>query len=268
MTQILGNTDPNPPWYQDPVGLVFNELSKSFIGMIVVGPVMACLGEVDPLNLVLPTPTGILQQGLHFSLRYFLGLLAVIQTTAMLFSLLPILMGLMYCKACIEYLKSYKPRLASSVHQENSGLSHYSDLQLYRAVHVVFQVARKFSDRATVFVTSSGFICIVTCNYVVVMLYDKIPLLLYITIVVTDLSMLTMISVGVPLTRKIHSRSGNLIQCWKQKAKRRRSYRQKTVDSFRPVEIWVGSFFVVKGAALFDFAQEILNKTIDFILLV
>lgn len=142
-----------------------------------------------------------------------------------------------------------------------------SDLQLYKILSVSSRICCQYSDTASVFIMGPGFFIDVACNYVVAMLYGKIPLLLYLLVAVVDIVAHTIIMVEVPQCSQLHSRSTDLIKYWKRGANKRRSIRQKSVNSFRPAGVRVGPFFAMTEETFFSYVHQILNKTVDFILL-
>lgn len=89
----------------------------------------------------------------------------------------------------------------------------------------------------------------------------------YLIIAVMDIGILELILMEAPQAGKIHGRSSELINSWKQGSNQRKCLRRKIVSSFPPVGITVGSYSVMGQDALFGFVQEILGKTADFILL-
>lgn len=269
---MTGKTAPIPKWYRDPIGLVFNELTASFLVISTFCPLMLCISGLDPANFVLPEPCGILQQILYFSARIVLASFAITQMSATVCSShLAVFIRIMHNKSCVDLLKTLPPQRnwnpEPSDNEKTNKFQAMSDLQLYRTVSVASEIARGYGDIASVFIMGPGFFIDVTCNYVVVMLLGKIPLLRYLLIAVVDIVTHIIIMVEVPQAGQCDYRSTNLIQYWKHSTTKRKSVRRKTINSFCPVGIRVGSFFAMSRETLFSYVHQILVKTVDFILL-
>lgn len=259
MAKISGKPQPDLPWYLDPLGLIFNSMAMGMIETVFVLPLMIFFSGLDPVNFVFPEPTGILEQCLHLSMRLLLVSLAITQALAIASCAAhgPILAGLLHFKACLDHLKK-------SSFQNNS----LSELEQYRIICVTFHLAKEFGDAFAKYIAGAGFFIAVTANYVAVMMHGRIPFPLYLTIVAFALGIVALVTVEIPLPGLIHVSSKELLCSWKRGCPMRRSFRRKTVNSFRPLEAWVGSFFFLGRDAFLGWVQEVLNKTVDFILLV
>lgn len=253
-----------PKWYRDIYGLFFAVLTPVILDLITFAPLIGCLAGVDPTNFVFPEPNGIVQQCLHFLARFVLFGLACTQILATPVTYhLSIFTLVIYSKTCIGYLKGYKrPRNPT----DPSKFDFLSDLQLYQIITLIYRVASSTSIIIIPSIFGSGLFISVTSNYVVLMLYPKLPLLLYLSIVGLAAGALIIIAVELPQAGQAHTKSAGLMRYWK-KSTGRKSLRRKTLEFFYPVEIWMGPFFILSRDTFFSFVQEILNKTVDFILL-
>lgn len=136
---------------------------------------MACIGGIDPANVIFPEPTRVLQQILHFSTRFVLASCILAQVFAILCSShLAIFIFIIHLKSCIEFLKDYKPpptqsngnpntKKSCNVKKTNGFVSYLgqslSDLQLYRIVSVANLFVRQYIDTVAVFSMVPGFCC-------------------------------------------------------------------------------------------------------------
>lgn len=278
--ETQGILKPEPKWYRDVYGLIFNEFAPSFIQMITLLPLIGCLAGLDPTNFVLPKPCGLIQQCIHFLLRFILFAMTCTQMFALPITFhSAVFIFLLYSKTCIEFLKRYKKRTAfrlerqptlvaeRALEAELSKLDTMSDLEMYRIISIVHRLSSCTMTLATPILMGAGFCIDVTCNYVVVMLPGKIPLLVYLSIVLVAITGLVIIMVEVPQAGYGHSMSADLIKYWRKGTLGLKSLRRKTLNSFRPIGISAGPFFVMNRDTFFSFGQEILNKTVDFILL-
>lgn len=237
---------------------------------------MLCVGGVDPTNFLFPEPgETIFFKSLHFNTRLFLAYMAFTQLSAILgTSHLALFIYFIYFNKCVGYLKSYQRQFPNPIGKKAklkpnpSKFASNSDTELYRVISVLFRVGREFTDSAALFVMGPGFFIDVTCNYVMVMKHEKVAILLYLLVALVGVVVHTIILVEVPQADDCHARSSSLIKHWKKTYTKKGKLRQKIVNSFRPVGIWVGSFFVMGRETLFLYVDEILKKTIDFILLV
>lgn len=246
--------------------------------LMTFAPILLCVGGLNPVKFILPQASGKLGGFLTFSFRFFLTSMALAQIGAIIIaSHLAFFIVLIHFKTSITNLKSYQPWLhkkdrnpiakKDGLNKNQFSFLGCSDLELYWVICVLHRVVSEFTDKIAMFVMGSGFFIDVTYNYVVVKLYGRIPLLLYVHIAQMAVVVHTIIMIEVPQAGHGNGLSINLIQYWKVSNKRRR-LRQKIVNSFRPVGIWVGPFFIMSRGTLFVFVNEILNKTIDFILLI
>lgn len=274
----MGKTKPIPKWYCDPFALIFNGLTASFLFITNFCPLLSCLAEVDPTNLVFPEPNGIPQQCLHFFTRFILASLSITQMCAILSSThLAVFIIISHFKASVGFLKFYMTQAQknrnpvkgnrSKLKENDDQFLAMTDLQLYRSITVANQRVRQYTDTAAGFIMGPGFFIDVTCNYVVVMLVGNIPLLFYLIIAVLDIVVHTLIVMEVPQAGDVHYVSTNLLKYWKLGDHKRRLMRQNAVNSFRPAGVGVGHFFVVKKETLFSYVHEIMIKMVDSILL-
>ncbi|OXA54839.1 hypothetical protein Fcan01_10229 [Folsomia candida] len=112
-----------------------------------------------------------------------------------------LVMLMLYSKTCINHLKFYRqpkvqePKVQKPVDQrfrsetqkqlsnkEVNKLIGLSDLDMYVVLMVQFRLVRGYVDTSTAFIMGSGFAMLITLNYVVIMLFGKIPLPLYLVI--------------------------------------------------------------------------------------
>lgn len=261
---------PSPKWYFDGYGLFSNCAALVFVELVVFVPPMACLAGVDPIKLILPEQTELGQQIISFSARLVFFSMAgarILATTITIhFAFFTLIL---YSKKCVGYLKGYRRALV--LHDNPSSLSTklhtLSELEMYRTICIVYRIASYAATRTTATLMGPGLFIQVTCNYVVVMLYDKIPLFLYLSIVILAISVIILIMIEVPQAGRGHSKAKDVLKYWRKTIPRRKGLRQKVLDSFRPVEICIGSFAIMNKDTFFSYVQQILSTTVDFVLL-
>lgn len=138
----------------------------------------------------------------HFLMRVLLFTLALAEIVSTMGAAhFTLVMLMLYSKTCINHLKFYRqpkvqePKVQKPVDQrfrsetqkqlsnkEVNKLIGLSDLDMYVVLMVQFRLVRGYVDTSTAFIMGSGFAMLITLNYVVIMLFGKIPLPLYLVI--------------------------------------------------------------------------------------
>lgn len=131
--------------------------------------------------------------------------------------------------------------------QEVNKLDGLSDLDMYVVLMVQCRLVREYVDISAVFIMAPGFAIMVTSNYVVIKLFEKIPLLLYLAISLLVLLVPVIVLGELPEAGKSHTHSVKLLKFWKgSSATKRTPWGRRKVRSLHPIGYWVGPFFLIK----------------------
>lgn len=289
--QIIFKPRTYPIWYRDLFGLLFNALTLTFFSFIITVPTVLVLTGLDPLNFVLPPPpetSSILDSvmTLHFIFRVIMCTLVIAEIASTVgLAHISLVMLLLYSKMCINSIKFYrKPNSDVTVAQRLSRwrksknnqmdetkpnlLLGLSDLDLYSILMVQFRLVRQYSDTAAVFIMGPGFLIDVIANYVAIMMFDKLPLLLYLAISMLAILAPILIMGELPQAGKSNTCSISLINHFRGGSSQKLSpWKRRKVRSLHPTTIWIGSFFSVKRQTLSIYVDGILNYTVNAIML-
>ncbi|OXA40148.1 hypothetical protein Fcan01_24892 [Folsomia candida] len=270
----------DPPWYRDPLGILFNGVATAFLSFIFTAPILFVVAEVDPIKFVLPdTPGTLIQTVTCILTRLLICTLALAEIVSSIgLAHLTLIMLTLYSKSCLFQLKFYRK-------PENSEIAKYkfcrkldsekakckilkleglSDLEIYSVLMVQCHVVRQYSDISAIFIMGPGFVIDVMANYVVIMLHGKIPGLLYLIVVLLATLVPIIIMGELPEAGKSNSEAVNLLQDWKKTVNNR--MKRRKLRSLRPIGFWVGPFFLIKRQTLSRYLDVILNYTVNAIL--
>lgn len=262
----------DPKWYRDPFGLILNALVFAFLSFIGLLPTMLCYTGLDPANFVFPETLPV-SRGL---IRFIICTLIITEIVSNLcLSHVTLLMLTLHCNANLRLLKFYR-RPEQEQEQVNrkwrkvsntAKFQTLSDLQLYQVLETTYRVLRQYTDTAALFIMGPGFFIDVLANYVVIMMYGKIPLLLYALISLIAVVVPMIVMGELPIAGKSNELSGELIRDWRLRSgSKRRSDRVKTLASLHPVGFWIGRYFLIRRQTLGTYVDGILNYTVTTIL--
>jgi hypothetical protein len=164
--------------------------------------------------------------------------------------------------------KTTKRRNGSETLRERQMMvySKLNDQQLYSLANYFFTVVNQDMDFTLVFILVPGFALDVTSNYVVLQMYEELPLYLYIFVCLLVVLVPTIIALELPKTGESYHAACNLLRGWKGKCPSRRTLRYKRVVSFRPIGYTMGGFFTFKPGTVTTFVQALMVYTINSIL--
>lgn len=180
----------------------------------------------------------------------------------------------LYSKTCLGYLKCYIPPLETpkrtkTVKPKQSNFD-FMDSLTWNCIElmILFRILRSYSDTTALFTIAPGFWVVVVCNYVLIKLGGRVPLLLYFTVAVFNITIPTIIFGELPQLGKSHTLSKNLIKYWKDTAEKKKSLRRRQVNSLQTVGCWrVGNIFVINEDTFAEYFQRILIHSADETLL-
>jgi hypothetical protein len=144
--------------------------------------------------------------------------------------------------------------------------SKLDDLQLYSLANQFLTVVNQDMDFTVLFILVPGFALAVTANYMVLQMYEELPLYLYIFVCLLGVSNPTIIALELPKAGESYEAAYNLLNGWKAKCRSRRNLRYKRVLSFRPIGYTMGGFFTFKLGTVTTFAEALMAYTINSIL--
>jgi hypothetical protein len=117
-----------------------------------------------------------------------------------------------------------------------------------------------------VFILVPGFALDVTSNYMVLQMYEELPLYLYIFVCLLVVLVPTIMAMELPKAGESYQAAYNLLNNWKAKCRSRRTLRYKRAASFRPIGYTMGGFFIFKLGTVTTFVEALMDYTINSIL--
>jgi len=113
---------------------------------------------------------------------------------------------------------------------------------------------------------SSGVALGAVGNYAVIMLYEKMPILIYMYSVLVAILVPLVMGAMFPLGEQIYESSVELLHKWRSMALKRNTYRSKALLCIKPMGSSIGGFFVFKKGCTGGVFEQLMNFTINAIL--
>jgi len=126
----------------------------------------------------------------------------------------------------------------------NSPFDGYSDIMIYRLSSYFFSVIRKKLDFS--FILFLGFALEVIFNYLILKTFDKLPITIYLFVILVGIIILIIITTELPQAGKGYEASETLIHLRKSRCKSKSELRYKSVLACKPVGYSTRGMFYVR----------------------
>jgi len=246
-------------------------VTVEFIAISLFLPMFLIVGQLDPLYVLLNSYE--MHPTIKLIIRVVFTFIPVMNFVIFLGSMhLGVILLLHISKHTIRSLRKFE-----SVYQvlmdfkSNSKRSHVhsqflrKSIKHYSIIVVIISKIRQFLDFGAVSIMGNGLLIDVLANYVVIRIYGRIPLFLYLAIAIIALLVPIVMMAELPEAAQTLVSSTEVIRFFKGRVSQSRLQR-KIVNSLIPAKIVVGPFFNVNKGTTATYVNTILNYTITAIL--
>jgi len=121
-------------------------------------------------------------------------------------------------------------------------------------------------DVASWFAISSGVAFGVLGNYAVIMLYGKMPLMIYMYSVLLAVVVPLIMGALFPLGAQSYESSVFLLHSWRSMAQKRRTARSRALRALKPLGFNIGGFFTFTRESTTGVFEQLMDYTVNAIL--
>jgi len=256
---------------QDVFGTIVMVVSIQFLVISMFLPIFLIAGELDPLYVLFNFYE--MHHSVKILCRVLLIFVPVVNFVIFLGSLhLSVILLLYISKHTIRSLKQFdkldKFQMEfcsnSKMHRVHSGVFG-KKIRLYSVVVIIISKIRQYLDSGAVSMMGNGLLIDVMVNYVIIKMYGRIPLFLYLSIAVIAILVPIVIMAELPEAGQTLVSSTDVIKLFKGKFSRSKLHR-KIVHSLIPAKIVIGPFFKVDKGTTATYVNTILSFTVTTIL--